>query len=562
MKEKCVLIGCRISCIMSFMILLNYLPAASQVATSKEFKYSVSKPYPVIDAKDKDYFLAGNNIIAVKQTGKAVSIQRFDKNTLNQLSVREVDDMPRGTTLEGHAQSGNHIYIFFSAWDKENKKEQLFVREVDPEKGSFAAKEKLLISVDGKITGAPGGVGMGIPGGFGSFATAVVDKFDFFVSADSTKMFIQYRKKPETKDDSKSFDQIGMYVFDFNLTKIWSKEVTMPYTEFKMDIEDFSVDSKGNTYVLAKVYQGDKKRVKEDGFIVYDMELLKYDSQSQALSTIKLQIAEKYLQTVKLTETKEGNLTLVGFYSNGNKKESGVDGIFMSKLTPDGKIVDVQSYNIPLEIINQNISKRAAAKNAKKEADEDGKGAQLPRLEYRWIERRNDGSILIAGEQRTVIRREHRNKYGMVTHVTYTYYYEDILVTKIAPDGKLAWMKRLPKTQVGSRAPGGLSFKYIENTDNHYFIYMDNVKNLNLPADREPARHSDGAGGYLTGYKVNDQSGSVSKVSIFDSKDVKGTEIFQFEPKRILQVNPNEFVMEAYIKKKQDMLIRIEMLEK
>ena len=123
-----------------------------------------------------------------------------------------------------------------------------------------------------------------------------------------------------------------------------------------------------------------------------------------------------------------------------------------------------------------------------------------------------DGSIVITAEQHYVV--EHRDtKTG---RVTYTYYYNDILITKITADGELAWMQKLGKRQKGGAGRGGMSFEYVFANNHHYMFFFDNVNNLELATDQVPKFHTDGVGGFLTAYKVNDESGKVSKVSILD----------------------------------------------
>lgn len=53
-----------------------------------------------------------------------------------------------------------------------------------------------------------------------------------------------------------------MFVFDETMSKLWGGEFTMPYTEAIMDNSDFSVDSKGNAYLLSKVYDSEKEKKK------------------------------------------------------------------------------------------------------------------------------------------------------------------------------------------------------------------------------------------------------------------------------------------------------------
>jgi len=88
---------------------------------------------------------------------------------------------------------------------------------------------------------------------------------------------------------------------------------------------------------------------------------------------------------------------------------------------------------------------------------------------------------------------------------------------------------------------------------------MDNVKNLMLSSTDVPSYAVDGAGGFLTTYKVNFNSGDVKKISILDSRNVKGTKIYQFSVSRIFSSANDEFTFEVYKKKKEDILIRVKL---
>jgi len=106
-----------------------------------------------------------------------------------------------------------------------------------------------------------------------------------------------------------------------------------------------------------------------------------------------------------------------------------------------------------------------------------------------------------------------------------------------------------------------LSYKYMEKNGYHYLLYLDNVKNMNLGLNEYPARHMSGKGGYLTAYKIDDTSGDVSKLSLFDMKDVNGIAVYQFSTDRIIQASEEEVLLELYKKKKEDIMIRIAIQE-
>jgi hypothetical protein len=118
-------------------------------------------------------------------------------------------------------------------------------------------------------------------------------------------------------------------------------------------------------------------------------------------------------------------------------------------------------------------------------------------------------------------------------------------------------MKKVPKRQYGHAGRGGMGFERMTFGDSHFFVFLDNEKNLNLTLDKAPATHTDGAGGFLTAYKLNDATGKMNSFSIFNTRSVNGIEIYQFTTSRILSLPNNQFVVEAYKKKKEDILIKV-----
>ena len=122
-------------------------------------------------------------------------------------------------------------------------------------------------------------------------------------------------------------------------------------------------------------------------------------------------------------------------------------------------------------------------------------------------------------------------------------------------------MKKLPKNQAGTAGRGGMGVKYIRSKTGHYVLFLDNVKNANLTVAKAPVPHKDGAGGFLTAYKVDDATGEIEKHNILDVRDLQGIKLHQFNTSRIFNVSDNLFLLETYIKGKKDMMIKIELKE-
>lgn len=525
----------------SFLVLLVLFIHSN--ASFAQGKVTVGQPYEVIDANSKFYFAHKGEILTLKIVKRSIILQKMDAATLKFQKTRIVEDLPRDYQLEKITKFKNRFYLFYSFW--ENEKEQLFAREIDIA-GCALKPAKKIITVNEKISGVLTKTGM--------WRVAMSDKFDFYFSHDSTSMAVQYRLKPENRNDSKSYDVIGMHVFTPDLTEKWGGKVKMPYTEKKMDNLDYSLDSKGNAYIVTRVFNDDstdEKKGKDE--VNYRLEILTVAQGSAQVSSTKVELADKFVKTLWLYENPKGGMICAGYYNIG-KSYANADGVLMFKLDGTGKVSGLNTYEIPVDVLNQYASGKSKRKNERKE---DKDKAEAANMQLRSIYIHNDGSIVLIGEQ-----------YYMETHTTYSngrsstyysYHYDDILVTKIDAVGKLAWMKKLPKRQRGGAGSGGMSYAQLNEKDAHYFVFLDNEKNRDLPLTEEPALHVDNQGGFLTAYRVEVKGGDVKKLTLLDTRDINGTEAYQFSPDRIVATTRNTFVFEVYKKKKEDILVKVEL---
>ncbi|TGD57599.1 hypothetical protein [Flavobacterium humi] len=525
----------------------------AQKTLSNDYSYKLSEPYKVFDAKEKIYFAKGNEVMALKLDGKEVLIQKFDSDKPAFVKEKKYEKyFPKNYSIEQAMEIDGKYYFFYSSWDGDNDKEQLFAVEIDFASGEFVGSPKLVFQVDGKVAGTLTVGGMG-------FSYSVEDKFDFFQSRDKKKVLIQYRRKPEVKNDTKSFDIIGMFAYDGNLNKISGNEVTMPYTERRMNNLDYQLDSKGNLYLLTKVFHDDSnddKKKRKDTEANYHIEMFVIKQGSDKIEISKFDNKDKFISKLWLFDTDKDFLVCGGFYSNGKGDFDDCDGLIAFKIKEDGSIYDKTFHEIPLEVLNQYESERTKKKNEKKERK--GDDANFSDLELNDLVVNSDGSIVLVGEQYFTITHTSYSPQGGYRSYT-TYHYCDMLVSKINADGSLGWMKKIAKNQIGGAGRGGMSYKYFNSNNYHYIVYLDNVKNIDLPLDKAPARHTDGKGGYLTAVKISDSDGALTKGSILNAREVGDFQIYQFSTNRIVKTSENTFVLEVYKKKKEDIMIKVDL---
>lgn len=573
-----------LSCVLAvFLAFSGY----AQKALSKDYSYSVSEPYKVFDAKHKFYFAEENEAMSVKFDGPDIMIQKFD----SQKPAFKKDKLyekffPKNYEIEDLLKVGGSYYVFFSSWDGDKEKEQLFTQQIDFASGEFLGTPMLLFDVNGKVTRHknedPGKRNWQFGFALGGC------KFEIVTSQNRNKVLIQYRKKPEVKSDVKSFDIIGLCALDGNMQKQSVQEVTMPYTERRMNNLDYKLDNKGDLYLLTKVFHDDsnKEKKRKDTVANYHIELFRIKSGGDKIDITKFDNRDKFMNGLWIFDTNKDYLVCGGYYSNGKGDLKGrtgsewfgggkisptgeSDGVVAFKIRNDGTIYDEYFHEIPLDILNAFEGKRTARRNARKE--ENGISAKIPYLMLKNIQVLDDGSMMLVGEQ--FYMEQQNNAAGIngsgfgpgpmrttnfgFRNVQYDYHYGDILATKIAADGSLSFMNKIPKEQVGTKGLGGMSYKYFFANNTHYFVYLDNVKNIDLPEGKKPARHSDGQGGYLTCVKMSNPDGDLKKGSILNAREVEDFKIYQFATNRIVQTSENSFMVEAYKKQKEDIMIKV-----
>ncbi len=514
---------------MFFVLAVISLPLI--ISAQTESSYDISKPYKVYDAFNKHYFYNDGEVMAVKVTRKLTTIQKFNSENMNLLSVNEYKDALGGRSYEGILEVGENYYLMLSSYDKKAKRRSLYYKIIDFGTGTIASQEYELVKSVNSMHG-----------------------FSFLRSSDESRVMVLYNTPPLVRNDAKNNAIHGMYVFDSGLERISGQEIKMPYTEKQQINKDYIVDNKGNIYILAKVFKDvsrDNEKRGEDN-PNYRMEVLKLGVDQEDFDIIPIDLEDKFITSIWLYESNKGYLFCTGYYSD-NRDRYDANGVFLFKISNDGEVMDKAHYEIPMEIINQNASGRTLKKNKK---DEKKDKADLEDLEMRNLRVQKDGSIVLVGEQHYVRVYTTTDSKGN-TRTRYVYYYNDILVTKISPAGELEWMKKLPKRQKGGNGIGGMSFKYFNSGEKHYFVFMDHEENKNIIDKGVPVYHTSGAGGFLTSYVINDSDGSVSKNSIFDSRNANGIKLYQFNIGRILPVAANQFVIEFYKKKKEDVMVKV-----
>lgn len=483
---------------------LLLLASISSSLFAQTISYSYSNEFETVKKhRDKGFYKFSNDEYAevyLQKDEKDLVFQIFDKTFQNvtKTVTAELPEFEKHPTDEGFFSVKNDYFWFYSTWDRKSETERLFALPFDKKQLKFNSKEINLVE------------------------TGRLDpylKYRFNYSTDSTKMLVTYRIKPTERRDKLNKDIIGFNLFDNKMNKIYSAEIEMPYSEFDMNNLDYEVDSRGNIYMLTevKINNSIDGEVDKENKKAMRYELIRVNQKNNSLQAIKINLENKYTNTVILSEDLNHDIVIVGYYSD-KKNSNGSDGAYIIRLEYDAnnavKNLKTTYSEFPAETLKAFESERTKRKMDKKNKDGNLEAANLT---FRKLAFYPDGSVMIIGEEYYVVEHTHYN--GKTTTTTYTYYYNDILVLKADRDGKTIWCNKIPKQQSGS-GTADLSYHHHTFKGEDFFFYLDNAKNIDLPLTEAPAAHRSGAGGYLTCVKIA-KDGKMTKRSVFDIREEK-----------------------------------------
>jgi len=508
---------------------LAILCSAVSYSQSKKFSFKLGDEYD-LPRKTRDLAFFGNEkdgIVNLSLKKEELGIVRFNPKTLTKTTEQKIDlDVSGNFASELVVDFNNGDYYWLhSDFDKKADQEVLYYDKIDVATGTIAKANTPMFTTTK------------VAAGYTEMGSVFGGRYLYNFDAGKKKLLVTYRMVPEFKRDKKNFDRIGFQVFDEHLNKIWGNEFKMPYTEAAMDNKAYAVDSKGNAYMLAKVYESDFRKEKENGLPNYHYEVFKMNKDSKDIAISKISVGANFIKEADLVENSRHEMIIACTYS---KKAGGddTDGIFLAIENKDGNFTNYQKgfYEFPKAELEKFESARRQRKIEKDDQFE------MQDLKVRDLLVDPDGSIFISCEEYWV---EIIPSASKDMHSETIYHYGDIYGSKISAGGQFEWLRKIPKRQRGTEGRGTMGFKLINDSSGFYFLYLDNIHNMNLGEAETPKYHVDGKGGQVIVSKI-DYRGNVSKELLFDTRD----EDIMIYPAEFTRIYGSQFIGRARIKKK------------
>lgn len=474
---------------------------------SQNITYKIGPEYePTLKHKDYGYYLSNNNMpvnVSLLREND-FSIQPIDINTLNVSSgfTHDISSLGEDIVFEKTLNLKDNLFSIYSSFNKKTKTRSVTARLIDDNNKTLSNKSVVLFeSQDPKVV-------------FPEPMRGV--RYNFVIS--SNKEYALFICFYENKERNPKTKEIGFCVFDKNLNVKLSKVVEMP--SFSSDkINSYHVDSKGNLFLFAS-----NNLKKDDGTWERNgYQLLKINSDG-SIEKKEFSSNDLFLSNAILTDDLNGNLISTGYYQ---KESKGVNGIYVYKFgaAGDGKTdgAGLKLYEFKADLFKE-------YENSESVERINSTGSLDASLYFDDIFFHPNGDIVIVNEQYKSDPTPNSVTLGAKN------YYLDIITLKIDKDGKLVWMKKIPKNQTGS-GRSDLSYKYHYNNGNDYYIFIDNENNLNLAPNQPPKAHVCRQGGYLVAVKIDSQ-GNMQKIPIFDLRN----ELVSVFPFDLFKINESTLI--------------------
>jgi hypothetical protein len=295
--------------------------------------------------------------------------------------------------------------------------------------------------------------------------------FNFMVSQ-NRNFFLVYYEIPGKRENR---DVYGYTLFDSTFNEIKRGEYLLPFDGNLSTINEHHVTNQGE-YLLVVTEHKDKN----DRFFGRDWENFKalhvFKINKDTLKEFYVNINDKRIDDIAISSNNENRVALTGLYGTGN--QSGIQGIFTITLdTGKDSILNYSYAPFNRDILKESRTERQMNR-LEKRSENVGETPQIYSYKLRQIRTLADGSQLGFMEQYYVRRITNYDTRTGITTVNYHYYFMDIVAFKMDENGRFAWEKRIPKSQVSINDNGSFSsFVAFNNENKAYLIFNDNQKN-------------------------------------------------------------------------------------
>lgn len=279
--------------------------------------------------------------------------------------------------------------------------------------------------------------------------------FEMMVSEDRSKVLVYYVERQVT---------LHAFVFDaVHFRLLWEKSFAPASFSFWEDFRQMLLDNDGNFHLIL---EKNKFIARKDG---HHYQIISYFGEDAQLVQYNVPLEGKLTYDVRFTyDNLNYQLVAAGLYAE--KVNDRASGYFMLKFDPGQS----DSHFLKFEQFDDAFVSSMAGK----EVD---KNRGVSEISIRELVLRRDGGVLMIAER----SKEYERRLGAPNRVSFDgigrfivdYYYDDIVVVSMHPDGQTHWKAILPKKQY-SQDDGGVysSFFLFKTPGSLRFLFNDEIR--------------------------------------------------------------------------------------
>jgi hypothetical protein len=486
--------------------------------------------------------------LAVK--GKKYFLKIFDSKKLAMTSMVEIE-LPevnnKDVELEQIIMLNNQLFAVGSVFDNKAKKFNLVASKLSV-KGVL---DKNYITL---------------------FSTPVEKKkhkgsFAFSYSPDHLKMMVMLvsdlRKEKAYQYEAKVINAEGKVLGSARQKIVYGED-----KKEKAQVIDFTTNNNGDMFIAVNRTKYDRKtKTLSEKFGIAVMK----KANNYKLERIAFNFKGNYAINANLIHMEDGeHVGVVGYYAGTRKNGKAsyeTEGVYLAKVNINSNSLEKIKFN---PFTTETKTKIIGIKKAEK-------GRELPpNYRIRSIVKDNEGGVIIVGEYYSFHVKTTTSN-GKTT-TTYTWVYDDVIVSSFDKDGNENWTNVIPKEQRFSKSTSSVSFgiggpsllvtasipyslKTQKNVylgivcavhdENIYVIFNDHPKNVGMTEADDFKRLNNPHKGLTTAFVVN-FSGKMKRI---DTEEAAANEVV-IRPGISNQVESNELLIYAS-KRKKDKVGRI-----
>lgn len=515
--------------------MLTPLLLLGQIKISNNFSSSIGEISNSVEStksrkekwfRDESCYLLSNNneVIDVQYIDDEIKLRISNATTLKLKSENFYTDFPKKFTPIKVLSFANKYFYVYTDYEKKDKLNTLYFREIDMNKGVFKAPK--VIDQNAHFSES-------------YYMKQLDDLWEisikgiiFSESQDGSKLLVEVDYGLDSDKAKKTYSGFKFFIFDTEMNVVQEK-YTRIYRENNSYISRLLKND--GTIVLLSL------NTEKDHFIIYSMSEDSEEFESQVLES---ETAISFTG-FNIQERENSSITGTCIYMESGKAQ----GVYVVDIDKEFEVEQEYKFPYSEEIITQN------AEEEKKEPfqiklREDVIGIEF--LVYRGMHIEDDGSFYVYGEI------FHSDYVSAVEE--HAYRFKNIVVSKFNKEFEHLWTHNITKSQRSRWYYGrDSSFKIFFEDENVYFVFIDNDKNLDREKDKLPVEHLDGKAGLITLVKI-DYEGALTKYAVFEMKnDLEGD--FSYYQRKKVHFNKNdlEFYIELVKDNKKDALLKVKL---